>query len=145
MGKMGENIRLTRTVNGVNFEELAKLLSASNLADFDAKTRKRAFIGSTYVCFLYDGNKLIGCARAISDGAYEAALYDVAVAPEYRGKGLGRLLVETILADLEGQNVIFFSSLPAQPFYESLGCLRMNTGMAYWRNPERMRERGYSD
>ena len=38
---------------------------------------------------LYDGERQIGFARAVSDGASITYLGDVYVLPEYRGKGLG--------------------------------------------------------
>lgn len=47
---------------------------------------------------LYHGDALIGCARAVTDFARFAYLSDVYVDPAYRGRGLGRWLVETMLA-----------------------------------------------
>ena len=35
---------------------------------------------------------LIGFGRAISDGEYQGAIYDVAVLPENQGKGVGRVI-----------------------------------------------------
>ena len=142
---MMENLRWQRSVDGVDFDELAELLREAGLADFDAPTRQRAFAGSDVVLFVYQENQLVGCGRALSDGAYEAALYDVAVAPKFQGQGLGSRIVQTILAELPGQNVIFFASVGKEPFYEKLGCARMKTGMARFARPERMRARGYID
>lgn len=139
--------RIERNNDKVNWQELADLLEMSNLAAYDASMRERAFRGSDVVVYLFDDEadgKLIGCGRALSDGAYEAALYDCAVEPAYRGQGLGRFIVEDIINTCEGLNIIFFSSLGQQPFYEKLGCHHMKTGMAYWRNPQRMLDRGYS-
>ena len=138
-------LRFEWSVKGVDFVELAKLLSGVGLADFDAPTRQRAFSGSAVVLFVYQKDKLVGCGRALSDGAYEAALYDVAVAPKLQGQGLGSIIVQEILAKLPGQNVIFFASVGKEPFYEKLGCARMKTGMARFARPERMRARGYID
>jgi predicted N-acetyltransferase YhbS len=137
--------RVARSSVGVDFAQVAALLEQVNLANFDAATHQKAFEGSAVVVYVYDGNELIGCGRALSDGAYEAALYDVAVRPELQGQGLGRLIVETILQDLEGQNVIFYAAAGKEEFYAKMGCLHMSTGMAHWRNPTRMIERGYSD
>ncbi len=43
--------------------------------------------------------KLLGFGRATSDGVFRAVLWDVVVAPEAQGKGLGRRIVTTLLAD----------------------------------------------
>ncbi|MDR1087709.1 MAG: GNAT family N-acetyltransferase [Coriobacteriales bacterium] len=143
---MLDTLTVVRSTKDVDYHELAQLLSASNLADHPPELRRKAFDNSQVVVFCYDTEgRMIGCGRALSDGAYEAALYDVAVVEELRGQGLGRFIVETILEDLAGQNVIFFTAVGKEAFYEKLGCHRMNTGMARFARPERMRERGYID
>ena len=35
---------------------------------------------------------MIGFGRAISDGTYQAAIYDVAVNPDFQKKGLGNII-----------------------------------------------------
>lgn len=51
------------------------------------------------ICFgLYHGDKQIGFARVVSDQATFAYLGDVFVLQEYRGKGLSKWLMETIIA-----------------------------------------------
>jgi predicted N-acetyltransferase YhbS len=138
-----KDIVVARTADGVDFTEVAALLASVNVGDFDAEVRKRAFLNSDIVVFCYQANKLVGTGRALSDGAYEAALYDVAVAPQLQGRGLGSHIVQTILAELDGQNVIFYSAVGKEPFYEKLGCSHMKTGMARFARPQRMRSRGY--
>ena len=46
---------------------------------------------------LYDGGRLIGFARVVTDHATFAWLADVYVLEEFRGEGLGKFLVETVL------------------------------------------------
>ncbi len=41
-------------------------------------------------------DSLAAFARVLSDGTYLALVLDVIVAPEHRGRGLGRLLIESI-------------------------------------------------
>jgi ribosomal protein S18 acetylase RimI-like enzyme len=144
-GSVLEQIRVLRTVDGVDFNEVADLLQSVSIGDFSAEVRERAFRNSDIVVFCYLSNKLIACGRALSDGAYEAALYDVAVSEQLQGQGIGSFVVQAIFAELEGQNVIFYSAVGKQPFYEKLGCLSMKTGMARFARPERMRNRGYID
>ncbi len=39
-------------------------------------------------------------ARAITDGEYHAVVYDVAVHPEYQGRGIGKELMSRMLSSL---------------------------------------------
>jgi GNAT superfamily N-acetyltransferase len=67
-------------------------------------TVRRSIEGS--LCFaLLDGARQIGFARVISDRATIAYLGDVFVLPEYRGRGLGKWLVECVMAHPELQGL----------------------------------------
>jgi GNAT superfamily N-acetyltransferase len=49
---------------------------------------------SSRVVGLYDGDAQVGFSRAVTDGTSFAYLADVYVLPSYRGRGLGRSLIE---------------------------------------------------
>lgn len=52
-----------------------------------------------------EAGMLIGFARAVTDRAVFAWLCDVIIAPEHRGKGLGRGLVRTLMEHPDTQTV----------------------------------------
>lgn len=86
------------------------------------------------VCFgVYEGDRLVGFARAVSDLATYAYLTDVIIAPAARGQGLGEWLVRCILAhpDLQGLRRIALLSRDAGEFYERLGFTRGSGDRAY--------------
>lgn len=63
---------------------------------------------------------LIGFARAVTDGVLRAYLEDVVVAESFRGSGVGRALVDRLLAQLAVIPVISLFCSPAlAPFYEA--------------------------
>ena len=68
--------------------------------------------------------KLIGIGRALSDLASDAYIQDVAVLKEFRGKGIGRKIIQTLIEKLKENNVDWIG-LVAEPgtssFYEELG------------------------
>ena len=57
------------------------------------ETVERLIREASRVVGLYEGERLIGLARTVSDDASFAYLADVYVLPEYRGRGLGVELV----------------------------------------------------
>lgn len=78
---------------------------------------------SAAVVSLWDSHRLIGFARASSDGVYRAVLWDVVLAEEFRGLGLGRKLVESLLKSSMLKNVerIYLMTTNGSGFYQQLG------------------------
>jgi N-acetylglutamate synthase-like GNAT family acetyltransferase/nitroimidazol reductase NimA-like FMN-containing flavoprotein (pyridoxamine 5'-phosphate oxidase superfamily) len=67
--------------------------------------------------------RVIASARAISDGAKLATIYDVVVAPDWRGRGLGQRVIELLLDHPAMREVgrIDLGTRDAQTFYAKLG------------------------
>jgi predicted N-acetyltransferase YhbS/nitroimidazol reductase NimA-like FMN-containing flavoprotein (pyridoxamine 5'-phosphate oxidase superfamily) len=67
--------------------------------------------------------RLVATARANSDGARHAYIADVAVAADYRGRGLGSALVRLLLdhPTVRGAGLVRLATADAQPFYERFG------------------------
>jgi GNAT superfamily N-acetyltransferase len=76
------------------------------------------------LCFgLYDGERLVGFARVISDYATFAYLSDVFVLESHRGKGLGTWFMETLLAhpDLQNLRRWMLATADAHGLYRKVG------------------------
>lgn len=108
--------------------DLQQLQELFQLAAFWAKDRKVedlsvAIANSDPVISVWDNRKLIGFARANSDGIYRATIWDVVIHPDYRGAGLGRKLVDTILTHPKMSKVerVYLMTTHQQSFYERIG------------------------
>src|SRR5438445_10991851 len=60
---------------------------------------RRAFANSVARLATIDG-RIVAAARAITDGVRCAALFDVCVAPDQRGNGIGRTVAHSLLTAL---------------------------------------------
>jgi len=82
-----------------------------------------AIAHSKPVFSVWNGERLIGFGRATSDGVYRATIWDVVIHPSYRGNGLGRRLVEIMLAHPHLRRVerVYLMTTHQQHFYERLG------------------------
>ena len=108
--------------------DLSQLQDLFNLTAFWAQHRQIADLeiaiaNSNPVVTTWDGKKIIGFARATSDGVYRATIWDVIVHPEYRGAGLGRKLVETVIAHPLVNRVerVYLMTTHQQKFYDRIG------------------------
>ncbi|OAY44652.1 histone acetyltransferase TAP1 [Manihot esculenta] len=71
-----------------------------------------------------DQKKLIGMARATSDHAFNATIWDVLVDPSYQGQGLGKALIEKLIRALLQRdigNITLFADSQVVEFYRNLG------------------------
>lgn len=109
----------------INIYELKQLY---NVTAFWAKQRQiedlqLAIENSNPVVTVWDSERLIGCARANSDGVYRATIWDVVIHPDYQGAGLGRKLVETVISHplLSRVERIYLMTTHQQKFYERIG------------------------
>ena len=76
------------------------------------------------LCFgIYDGARQAGFARVVSDFGTFAWVCDVFVIDEYRGRGLGKWLMECIVAhpDLQGLRRILLATRDAHGLYSQYG------------------------
>jgi ribosomal protein S18 acetylase RimI-like enzyme len=131
--------------NGVNWQLVANTLQEVGMAHYAPEIHQQAFEASHTLVFLYHNQQMIGFGRAISDGVYQAAVYDVAVLPQYQGHGLGRTIMQAILSRVSHCNVILYASIGKEPFYRSLGFRLMKTGMALFKQVETMAAKGFTD
>lgn len=118
------------TKEDVNWQEVAEVLERSGLSEHPAWEQEIIFKNSYAVVFVYDKEKIIGVARALSDGVCQAAVYNVALDDEYQGYGIGRKLIETLLEQVKGQNVILYTHPQTVALYEKLGFRRSKTAMS---------------
>ena len=84
--------------------------------------------GSVAVVGAWHGDVLIGFARAVGDGVYRALVEDVVVDEVWRGRGVGRGLMERLIARLSPVEEVRLATGPeTAPFYEGFGFV-MDTG-----------------
>lgn len=92
----------------------------------------RALMNSETVLTAWDGDKLVGLARAIDDGAILAQVHYVLVRPSYQGQGIAGALIERIRAHYK--DCFCIGGMPEHaknvPFCERHGFSRMAHGAA---------------
>ena len=131
-------LKIITDCSGVDWQVIADSLKRVGMVCHAPEVHKRAFEASHTTIFVYEESQLIGFGRALSDGEYQGAIYDVAVLPEAQGKGIGKVIIQAILDRLPNCNIILYSSPGMQGFYKKLGFRSMKTGMALFTTPQAM-------
>jgi GNAT superfamily N-acetyltransferase len=133
-GEIGDNSNSGKdhivfsTDRDIDLYELEELCDAVGWSRRPLKKVKKAIEHSFLVASMWQvrGTKrrLIGFARATSDHAFNATIWDVVVHPHFQGQGLGKALMKYVLKKLrheEISNVTLFADPHVVDFYKTMG------------------------
>ena len=91
--------------------------------DYD-EMKTRSALSKTMNITAWDGEKLVGCLRVLSDGYYFGTITEM-----YQGRGIGSRLLK--LAGENTPTMLYFGAQPGlETFYEKNGCSRSLTSYA---------------
>lgn len=132
------NLQIITDCSNIDWQIITDTLKKVGMAHLEPAVHRRAFEASHLTVFVYEDSKLLGFGRALSDGEYQGAIYDVAVLPEAQRKGIGKIIIETIKETLPSCNLILYATPGMEEFYKKLGFGLMKTGMGIFTNPQAM-------
>ena len=91
---------------------------------------KEAFLHSYKVITAWDGERIIGAGRLLSDGVCYGWIHDMAVLPDRQKTGIGKQVVAELLNGNEGLLIGLTSAFDAVEFYHKQGFKKHKTAMA---------------
>ena len=112
-----------RLVKGL--QKLKKLLDEETFwaNERDYRSLRTMLFNSTEIISIWQEDCLIGFGRATSDKIYRAVLWDIVVKSEFKGVGIGKLIVENLINKKSVRDVerIYLMTTKKDSFYSKLG------------------------
>ena len=110
---------LYRVDHNIDLDQLSTLFNSVGWERRTADRERLAQLvrGSLFVVSAWEGERLVGFARAISDGATNAYVSTVAVLPEYQQRGIGREIIQRLVTDRDHLQFVLHANERAYPFY----------------------------
>lgn len=103
----------------VSVDQFLELVDRVWPGDYD-RPKTAAAIESTVNVTAWDGDRLIGCVRLLTDGYFFGCITEVLVDPDYQNRGVGRALMEHVWET--SPTSIFLGAQPGnEEFFEKLG------------------------
>ncbi len=105
-------------------EQVIELYRKSGLPrPIDDKERMQSMLeNSTLVLTAWDDEKLVGVCRCLTDWAWCTYLSDLAVDPDYKKSGIGRMLIDMTSKEVGELTMIVLLSVPdAFEYYPKVG------------------------
>ena len=107
----------------VDLGQLASLRRAAGWRDLAPEQLAAQLHGARWVASAWVGSRLVGFARAISDGVSNGYLSTVVVDGAFRKRGIGRALVERLVGGRDHIRWVLHARPEVTAFYEKLGFL----------------------
>lgn len=124
INKRSKKMKLRYKFGKPRVEDFIALFKTTGWTFFPPKTFNKVLDGTYCQVCVYDGKRLVGTARVLSDGAAYAWINDMIVHPEYQRHGIGSKIMKMIIKYLRERkipNLGLFCAPGAKKFYISLG------------------------
>jgi GNAT superfamily N-acetyltransferase len=123
-------IEFSSELTGVDWSALKQALVADDFDNLRTPDQyRRSHENSHAVVFGRYQGQFVANGRILSDGVCNAYLVDIWTATPHRRKGVGREVVNRLLATVPGQHVGLFTD-EMEPFYRTLGFAPQVGGMS---------------
>jgi ribosomal protein S18 acetylase RimI-like enzyme len=111
--------------NTLDLNEVVDLYRASTLGERrpvdDLERMGTMLRGANLVVTAWDGSRLVGIARSLSDFTYCTYLSDLAVRLEYQRRGIGKELIRRTQKEGGQASVVLFAAPAALEYYKGIG------------------------
>ncbi|MBK0010325.1 MULTISPECIES: GNAT family N-acetyltransferase [Priestia] len=129
------NISVLNTIENVDWSRMKEIYHSVGWKKHNEEKIKKIFTLSNVVTIAYDKDKIVGFGRAMSDGVFNAAIYDVVIEDTYQHKGIGQQIIGDLLAQLKDISCVHLVATTGnEEFYRKVGFSKMKTGMARYLN-----------
>ena len=118
-----ENFTISTDPARLDIDAVCDFLTRAYWALGRPRERTERALDNSLAFGLYDGDRQIGLARVVSDYAVFAYLCDVFIHEDYRARGLGKWLIETVMShpDLQGLRRWTLATRDAHGLYRQFG------------------------
>ncbi|WP_394556529.1 GNAT family N-acetyltransferase [Priestia aryabhattai] len=129
-------VSFSNSIENVEWSRMKGIYHSVGWTNHNEEKIKKVFQSSNVVTIAYDEDNIAGFGRALSDGVFNAAIYDVVVDEQYQNKGIGQKVIKNLLAQLDDISCVHLVSTAGnEEFYRKAGFRKMKTGMARYLNP----------
>lgn len=130
------DIKIHSDFSNVNLDEMKEIYASVGWTKHTNVIIKQVFEASNVIALVKVDDRVVGFGRAMTDGVFNAAIYDVVVHRDFQKQGIAKKIMEFLLEKLSNVSCVhLISTTGNKEFYQKLGLKRVKTGMARYLNP----------
>ncbi|MGX1264472.1 prepilin-type processing-associated H-X9-DG protein [Rossellomorea marisflavi] len=134
-------IMVSRAFDKSRLEEIQEVYHSVGWNKHSLDVIEEIYLNSNVVSILYVDGHVRGLGRALSDGVFNAAIYDVVIHGEAHGHGLGACVMDDLLDQLRDVSCVhLIATTGNEKFYQKKGLSPLRTGMARYKSEALERE-----
>jgi len=119
-----------------NLDEMKKVYASVGWIKHTNEIIKQVFEASSVIALVTFNDGIIGVGRAMTDGVFNAPIYDAVVHRDFQRQGIANKIMEFFLDKLSNVSCIhLISTTGNEEFYRKLGLKKLKTGMARFLYP----------
>jgi ribosomal protein S18 acetylase RimI-like enzyme len=130
------DIEIHSDFTNANLDERKEIHASVGWTKHTNEIIKQVFEVSNVLALVKVNGRIIGIGRGMTDGVFNAAIYDVVVHRDFQGQGIAKKIMEFLLDKLSNVSCVhLISTTGNEGFYRKLGLKNLKTGMARYLNP----------
>ncbi|MCA1054021.1 GNAT family N-acetyltransferase [Rossellomorea aquimaris] len=125
------DVEIIRDYNREDLIEMQEVYQSVGWKKHTEDIINQVFSASNIKVLVKLDGRIVGFGRAISDGVFNAAIYDLVVHHDYQKKGIAKRILDEMLIELSSVSCVhLISTTGNEEFYRKHGFRKVKTGMA---------------
>jgi ribosomal protein S18 acetylase RimI-like enzyme len=131
------DIKIHSNFASANLDEMREVYASVGWTKHTNEIIRQVFEASNVIALVTVNGRIIGIGRAMTDGVFNAAIYDIVVHPDFQRQGIAKKIMEFLLDKLSNVSCVhLISTTGNEGFYRKFGLKMLKTGMARYLNPK---------
>ncbi|MGD6846377.1 GNAT family N-acetyltransferase [Rossellomorea aquimaris] len=119
-----------------NIDEIKDVYASVGWMKHTNEIIRQVFEASNVIALVKVNGRIIGIGRGMTDGVFNAAIYDVVVHRDFQRQGIAKKIMEFLLDKLSNVSCVhLISTTGNEGFYQKFRLKKLKTGMARYLNP----------
>lgn len=112
----------------INWNRVIAIFDNANWENRVEEDLKHAFGKSSFTCFIYENDEIVGFGRTFDDGQYYGTICDLVIHSDWQGNGYGKLILNNLKDRMKSYLFTTLTTAPGKaPFYDKMGWKRQKS------------------
>ncbi len=129
------DIKIHSDYANANINQIEEVYASVGWTKHTNEVIRQVFEASNVIALVTVDGRIIGIGRGMTDGVFNAAIYDVVVHRDFQRQGIAKKIMDFLLNKLGNISCVhLISTTGNEGFYQKIGFKKLKTGMGRYLN-----------